>query len=35
MSATRYAVMMLRYAETPPSLRRRSSSPERGSWLTM
>jgi hypothetical protein len=34
MSATRYAVMMLRYAETPLPLRPRSFSPPHTSWLT-
>ena len=35
MSATRYAVMMLRYAETSLPRRPRSFSPPRTSWLTM
>jgi hypothetical protein len=33
MSATRYAVMMLRYAET--ARRHRPPESDRGSWLTM
>jgi Terminase RNaseH-like domain len=34
MSATRYAVMMLRYAQTPQPLRRYEPD-RRESWLTM